>query len=184
VRILVDMDGVLSDYEGGFLRRWRDEYPDAPFVRLSDRTTFYIADQYGEDARPLVRRIVLEPGFISGLQPIHGSVSALNAMDLAGFEVYICSSPLSEYRNCVSEKYEWIEKHLGGSWVDRMIVTKDKTLIKADILIDDKPSVCGVEDPPPWEHIVYDQPYNRQEVGKRRLTWNTWEAVLMADVGA
>jgi 5'-nucleotidase len=61
--------------------------------------------------------------------------------------------------------------------VNRIILTKDKTLIKADYIIDDKPEISGVENMPAWEHIIFDRPYNRQ-VNKRRITWETWKDVM------
>jgi len=35
VRVLVDMDGVLTDFESGFLDRWRELYADRIFIPLS-----------------------------------------------------------------------------------------------------------------------------------------------------
>ena len=94
-----------------------------------------------------------------------------------GLQVFICTSPLTTYKNCVLEKYQWVEDQLGADWVNRIILTKDKTLVKADYLIDDKPNITGVESMPAWEHILYDRPYNR-EVNKKRLVWTNWKSVL------
>ena len=46
VRVLVDMDGVLADFEGHLLQVYREKFPDEPFIPLEDRTTFYACDQY------------------------------------------------------------------------------------------------------------------------------------------
>ncbi len=48
LRVLVDMDGVLCDFEGHFLRCYRDKFPDAPFIPLEERRSFYLSDQYKE----------------------------------------------------------------------------------------------------------------------------------------
>jgi len=58
-----------------------------------------------------------------------------------------------------------------------MIVTKDKTIIHGDILIDDNPDVKGVQEPT-WQHILYSQPYNSQVNSKKRMTWENWESVI------
>lgn len=58
-----------------------------------------------------------------------------------------------------------------------MIVTKDKTLVHGDLLIDDKPRVTGTRSPA-WQHVLYDQPYNRH-VDAQRMTWSTWREVLL-----
>jgi 5'-nucleotidase len=177
MRILVDMDGVLSDFDGEFLKRWRERYPDKFYVPIEERTTFYVKEQYPNELKPLVSEIVGEPGFFRNMMPIHGGIEALAEMDNLGHEVFICTSPLSRYQNCVLEKFVWVEKHLGSNWVNRIILTKDKTLVKGDYLIDDKPEIKGMENTPSWEHIIYDRPYNRG-INKRRITWENWKAVL------
>jgi len=177
MRILIDMDGVIADFDGEFLKRWRERYPDKFFVPIKDRTTFYVKEQYPDELKSLVSEIIWEPNFFRDMMPVDGARDALFEMDKMGFEVFICTSPLSTYKNCVLEKYEWVDKVLGPDWVHRIILTKDKTLIKADSLIDDKPIIKGVENPPSWEHIFYDRPYNR-DMEKRRLTWENWKDVL------
>lgn len=178
MRILIDMDGVIADFDSEFLRRWRERYPDKFYVPLAERTTFYVKEQYPDELKPLASEIIWEPGFFRDMMPVDGGREALFEMNKMGFEVYICTSPLSTYKNCVLEKFEWVDKVLGSQWVDRLLLTKDKTLIKADYLIDDKPNITGVEDMPSWEHIVYDCPYNRG-VNKRRITWENWKDVLV-----
>jgi 5'-nucleotidase len=146
-------------------------------VPIAERTTFYVKEQYPEELKPLVTAIIREPGFFRDMLPMDGAKEALTEMDTKGLEVFICTSPLSNYRNCVLEKFEWVDRVLGPQWVKRIILTKDKTLVKADILIDDKPEVTGVENAPGWEHVVYDRPYNGG-VTRRRLTWENWKQVL------
>jgi len=48
LRVLVDMDGVLADFEGGFLRKYRARYPEEPHVALDDRRGFWVSAQYGQ----------------------------------------------------------------------------------------------------------------------------------------
>lgn len=178
MRILVDMDGVIADYDGEFLQRWRGRHPDKFYVPLEERTTFYVKDNYPAELQPLVAEILLEPGFFRDMQSVPGAKEALEEMRDKGLDVFICTSPLSAYQNCVLEKYEWVEKVLGPAWVKQIVLTKDKTLIKANFLIDDKPSITGAVDPPEWEHILYDRPYNRG-VNKKRITWNNWREVIV-----
>ena len=177
MRILVDMDGVIADFDGEFIKRWRERYPDKFYVPMEKRMEFYVKDDYPEELNPLVVEILLEPSFFREIMPMEGAKEALLEMESMGHEVFICTSPLSTYKNCVLEKFEWVDQLLGPEWVKRIVLTKDKTIVKADVLIDDKPEITGVEPVPGWEHILYDRPYNRN-VNKKRLTWKTWKAVL------
>jgi 5'-nucleotidase len=112
------------------------------------------------------------------LDPIPNALESLVKMQEKGHQVYICTSPLSESASCYTEKYEWVLKHLGKDWARRLIITKDKTLVYGDILIDDKPEIKGLVKPS-WEHILYTQPYNQNVNHKRRLTWQEdWESIL------
>lgn len=48
LRVLVDMDGVLADFEGGFLKKYRARYPGEPYITLDDRRGFWVSAQYGQ----------------------------------------------------------------------------------------------------------------------------------------
>lgn len=175
--ILFDMDDVLADFEGRFLELWRQRHPDKFYVSMEDRNVFNMTKQYPQELWSLIKEIKEEPGFFRSLPIKAGSLEALTELRNNGDEVFICTSPIDAYRNCVSEKYEWAEMNLGKDWTKKIILTKDKTLINAHKLIDDNPEITGVK-VPSWEHILYDMPYNRHLKLKRRLTWDNWREVL------
>lgn len=175
--ILVDMDDVIADFNKGFLEKWKEKYPDKPYVPLEEMATFQIENSYPEEIRPLIRELCEAPGFIKSLQPIEGGLEALKELEKLVDKVFICTSPLKNYKNCVLEKYEWVDMHLGKEWVNKVVLTRDKTLIHGDILIDDNPKIKGTLTPS-WEHIIYSQPYNKNETSKRRLTWRDWREVV------
>ncbi|MDP4039166.1 MAG: 5'-3'-deoxyribonucleotidase [Candidatus Pacearchaeota archaeon] len=177
MRILVDMDGVVADFEKGVLDTYRNRHPDKSFVPLEQRTSFYVKDNYPNELQPLVEEIYLAQGFYLNLPPIDGSLEALSELTSRGDEIYICTSPLLSNPFCVQEKYDWVINHLGKDWTKRMIVSKDKTIVHGDFLIDDKPEVKGVQQPS-WEQILYSQPYNSQVNSMKRMTWRNWKSVI------
>jgi len=177
MKILVDMDGVLADFDDGFLKTWQNLHADKPFIPIDQRTTFYVVDQYPEELKDLIRQTIAAPNFFGSLPPLPGSVEALTGMRAMGHDVYICTSAISAFRSCVVEKFEWVEAHLGTDWVKSLIFAKDRTMLRGDVLIDDRPAYEGGF-VPSWEHVIFDRPYNREVVGKRRLTWDDWKAVL------
>ena len=50
-------------------------------------------------------------------------------------------------QHCVTEKYQWVDKYLGKKAVTQLMLTKDKTIVHGDILIDDKPLIKGLDEP-------------------------------------
>lgn len=50
------------------------------------------------------------------------------------------------FSSAVCVQYAWVEKHLGHEFLEQVILTRDKTLISGDLLIDDRPDILG-EDP-------------------------------------
>ena len=175
--ILVDMDGVLADFERGFQQKWKTQYPERRVIPLEERTTFHIEDQYPKEIQEDAKKITQSQNFFLELEPIKGGIEALSELALADNTIFICTSPISVYQHCVPEKYAWIDKHLGKDWVKKLIVTKDKTMVKGDILIYDRPTITGAKNPE-WEHILYDQPYNKTQTGKRRITWQNYQSIL------
>jgi len=174
--ILIDQDNVLADFEAGFVTAWQAAGHTAPALPPEARRTFYIRDDYPEPLRERVQATYLARGFFRTLPPVSGAVEAVRGLMVAGHEVRICTSPLNDYRHCVTEKYEWVEQHFGAAMVEQMILTKDKTWVRGDLLIDDKPEVTGVLTPS-WQHVIFDRPYNRQVLG-RRITWPQWKSLL------
>ncbi|XP_076468956.1 5'(3')-deoxyribonucleotidase, cytosolic type-like [Babylonia areolata] len=178
LKILVDMDQVLCDFEGGFLSKYQEKFPDEPFIPLEERNTFYIVDQYTKLRRDLqdkAREILHAEGFFLGLQPIEGARDALMEMwQMDDTEVFICTSPHSHYKYCVFEKFKWVEDHLGEEWINRLILTKDKTMVNGDLLIDDRPRIRGALDPPAWKQVLFSAPYNLSIDSRGRQRLNNW----------
>ena len=175
--ILVDMDGVLADFEARFLEVWKKEFPHHPHVPLEKRETFYLEENYPGGLEKEIESVFSAPGFFENLDIIPGSKETLAKMEAMGHEVFICTSPISKYENCILEKYHWVSKNLGYKWTRKMIVTKDKTLVFGDILIDDKPEQVGLRIPA-WKHVLFEAPYNKHVKTKLRITWDNWEKIL------
>ena len=51
LRVLLDLDQVLADFEGHFLKEFRRKYPNEPYVDLEHREGFFIREQY-EQIKP------------------------------------------------------------------------------------------------------------------------------------
>lgn len=175
--VLVDMDGTAWDFEGNFLETWRRLYPNAPYVRRTARSHFYIREDYPSGCREAIRAITTAPGFLLASRPFPGAMAALREMEEAGYTVFLCSSPVSRCPHNLVEKQQLIERDCPG-FSGRLIVTKDKTLVRGRWLFDDRPSVTGLVNPT-WEHVLVDAPYNCRVTGKRRVrSLADWREVI------
>lgn len=174
--VLVDMDGVLCRWQDRFDKGLREGYPHIPIFPFEQVVTFKTQKFYDAKYRAEIAEMMDTPGFYSELEPMEGAVEAIHAMTDAGIQVFLCTAPYVTNKTCASEKMDWVERHLGAGYLNRTVITSDKTLVRGDVLIDDKPNIKGAM-APMWKHIVFDAPYNR-DISPRLDRWDEWKTVL------
>jgi len=178
--LLIDQDNVLADFEKELYRRILERFPEIPLKPLEQHKEFYFSANYNKKFRGEIISVMNEKGFILSLPPVEGGLLAIKEMLSLGMDVRICTAPLSNSRYCAMEKYEWVSRHLGSEWKNRVILSEDKTFVRGAILVDDKPVISGAMEPE-WEHVVFDQPYNRHITNLRRLVgWENWKNILLS----
>lgn len=177
--ILIDMDGVLCEWVSAAIQRYQLMFPLLPFIAEEELSTFYLQDAWPSHCIPQLRQVLNSPHFYRNLAPVPGAIDALEDMRRlydsgAPIEPRICTSPwtYSHELDCFSDKALWVEEHLGRWWTDRLIQTKDKTLVRGHILIDDKPEIQGVLTPT-WQQLLYSRSWNRSS-DLPRFTWADW----------
>lgn len=168
--VLVNMDGTLMDLDQGLATKLKERGHAHWSVSVTNRSKV----EYDDQMLPVIKEIMIEPGFFVSLAPLLGAVSAMKGLQAEGWEVYICTNistdDLKYYEHCLLEKYKWIEIHFGKEWIHRITVTSDKTLLRGDYLIDDRPTHTGLAKPT-WYPILYDRSYNRQFLTPRIRSW-------------
>ncbi len=153
----------------------------APLLREEDCTHFNTEREFEPHFRDAVAKLSDEPDFFESLEPVEGVLEALEEMESLGAKVFICTAPKKFYHNpyCAGNKHRWVMNHLGKKWTERVILTRDKTLVHGDVLIDDKPEIEGAMEMPSWKHVYFDQPYNRGNLQRPRITnWKNWKEEL------
>ena len=187
ITVLVDMDGVLVDWDGGFALEWKNR-------SKIDRSRSYLMQEcVPSELREQAMAVSRKAGFFKHLPAYPGAVEAVKHLaSLPGMHVLICSSPLLANPTCVEDKLYWVKTHFGADWLERVVLTRDKTTVRADVLIDDKPDIVGSQHPT-WVQLVFDQPYNQKICEKqfphRMLNWRCeqdWKTRLLhtlQDVG-
>jgi 5'-nucleotidase len=177
ITLLIDQDGVIAKWYPEFLKRWKAKYPDKPFVDVGQLKSFYIEDGYPEEDHDKIQYIIRNGDFYESMDPMDGALEALKDMQLNCqdfIDPYICTAPELDFTalDCHSQKARWVRNHLGEWWLKRMVLTKDKTLVRGHILIDDKPTITGAMKPT-WEHMVFTSSYSGMPEG-HTFSWKDW----------
>lgn len=169
-RILIDMDGVIADLYPYWLERLNKKL-DTNFKK-EDITNFYIHDALQVPEKE-VYSIIDEPGFFYRAGVIQGSQYVLEKLwNDSRYDCRICSAA-SYSNNAVREKWMWLQEYFPFIKKEKVIFTKDKSIIDAAWLIDDAPHNIEA-----FHHgkIVFDQPWNRSllpslDYHKRVFNW-------------
>lgn len=147
---LVDMDGVVADLETSLHDYIAEKFPEA-VRREGVGDIWAVEDQYDGIEREDLSPLFFAERFFLDLPVIEGAYEGVEALAEVA-EVWFCSTPKSSIY-CGGEKQVWIDKHF-PDFKRRLILTKDKTMVRGDILIDDKPKIIGRFDPS-WTHVLY-----------------------------
>lgn len=147
MRIYIDMDGVICDYETEF-NAVRQLKPDLQFPQS-------------------------EPGFFLRLLPIEGAIDAINRLSKE-HDVWILTSPSVLNPHSYTEKRLWVEQYFGIEICKKLILSLDKSLLKGDVLIDDR-----VDSNKQHEFEGYLLLFG----GKKYPNWNTVERKII-ELGA
>lgn len=174
--VFIDMDNTIADLDGHVESLLKLYYP------MHEWDEKRLQQEYPESIRNECTWLMGQPKFYESLRPIEGAVNAVKEMISEGYNVMFVSNPLRRYEHSAPEKYRWIEKFFGPDMADKLIMTKDKSVIgrEGDIFIEDRPDlVCSRE--PLWEHVLFDQSYNRSDPKNRRrlCKWEDWKNLFV-----
>lgn len=174
--LLIDMDGVIADWQKMFDGLLASHYPHIPQIPFDKITSFKTQKFYAPEYQADISNMMNTPGYYRDLLPYEGAIEALWELE-KNYTVFLCTAPYVTHTTCASEKMEWVGHYLGTKWKEKMVITSDKTLVRGHILVDDKPEIKGAM-VPTWEHVVFDAPYNRE----KELRINQWsEGVEVID---
>jgi len=181
--LLLDMDGVLVDWDRGFLAAWADRSP------VDRGRSYHMEDCVPPGRRDEALALMRQEGFFAGLPAMDGALQAVADMQRDGLRLLICTSPLPRHRSCIAEKLQWVAERLGEAWLERVVVCHDKTTVRGDLLIDDKPPqlLAGGRGhvAATWQQVVFDAPYNRLPASSapRLADWRRWREELLPLLG-
>lgn len=176
--VLLDMDGVLFEWEDFFVQTWREMFPHLPTRDAGQRSDYDLfADLSDDEVEAMLK--VMDALSYHRIPVADGAVRAVSALADAGADLGVCSAPWLTNPTCASEKLTSVHQHFGIELAKATVLTRDKTLVFGDILVDDKPEIHGMRDPS-WRHIYFTQTYNRGLPGHRIDSWAHGTGVVAA----
>ncbi len=136
MRILCDLDGIVTDLLHKWLNAYNKDYPYFKQLTKYD-VTEYIYNKISPIGRSMDHYIE-QPGFFIDLPSLPGAISTLARLHKDGHEIYIVTSH-SKYPGSAAEKIWWVNRNLPFIDSNHIVITKDKHVVRGDILIDDTP---------------------------------------------
>jgi 5'-nucleotidase len=132
MRIFIDLDDTLFDYTGALNSKIDTiQYPQAEY------------------------------GFFTNLKPLEGAVESINKLIRQEHDVWFLTAPSVYNPFSYTEKRVSIEKYFGLHGASKLIICSDKTLLKGDVLVDDKSwnfdginILFGSSDFPTWKEVL------------------------------
>lgn len=124
----------------------------------------------------VIEQALADPRLYASTVAMPGAAAALAELD-RHHDVFIVTSPDLRNPGCLPGKVDTIAREFGHRWLERCMFTADKTVIDADVLIDDRPVIRGTEPRPSWRQLLFGaERYNAAVPGTMRAA--DWDAAL------
>lgn len=158
--ILVDMDGTIEDILSVWVKRANQKFHRD--VKKEEITNWDVVKAYPGIPKKEVLGILNDGSIWSEVKPIEGAAEAIKSFIDDGHKVYIVTA--SNYETLPQKMDDLLFQNFPFiSWYD-VIVTHNKQMLKADVLIDDAVhNMIGGS----YAKILLDAPYNRDVDDKK-----------------
>lgn len=176
-RIAVDMDEVMADAVAEFLRRYKRDFDE--HVSEEDLAGRRLWEAVRSDRHEALEEYVRTDDFFAVLNVMPDSQRVLRALQ-ERYEVYIATAAM-EVPTSFTAKYKWLGEHFPFIPSSHIVYCGDKSIIRADYLIDDNPRQLYRFQ---GEGIIYSAHHNINVEGFRRVdNWLDVEKMFLTDAG-
>lgn len=158
-----DLDGVHALWDDGV-----DEIAQELGAHLKgfplkhQRTVFGFMDDRSPEERDVILEVMNHPELYRRLKVDPKVQAAFKATEEAGHINRFASTPWTGNNTCMQDKEDFIANAYGEEVRKHLVLTHDKTVLRGDVLVDDKPKLHGLfEDNLDFMHVIPTQPYNK-----------------------
>ncbi|WP_219921451.1 5'(3')-deoxyribonucleotidase [Rufibacter sp. XAAS-G3-1] len=134
-KIAIDMDEVMADPIAKFIKLYNQDCAlELTLEALHGKEIYEVVPP--EHSRKTWEYLNAE-GFFRDLEVIPDSQEVIKAL-MERYEVFIVSAGM-EFRNSLIDKFDWLQDHFPFISWRNYVLCGDKSIIGADIMIDDRP---------------------------------------------
>jgi len=130
-RIALDMDEVIADIYAKFLFYFERDFGWRPQAK-----DYRGKKIYEMEGAAYLRNYLYANGFFADVKVMPHSQEVVKALQ-EHYDIFIVTSTM-EFRNSLADKYDWIRTNFPFIPWKNIVMCGDKTIIKADYMIDDK----------------------------------------------
>lgn len=167
-RIAVDMDEVIADALGELIARYNREFHER--LRREDMAGKWMYDVVPEERQGRLMQYLHTEDFFEDLGVMPDSQRVLERLS-EEYEIFIATAAM-EFPKSFGPKYRWLERHFPFLSPSHFVFCGDKSILRADYLIDDMPRhfkrFTG-------RGILFTSPHNALLNGYTRV--DNWRAV-------
>jgi 5'(3')-deoxyribonucleotidase len=171
---LVDVDEVVAALLPAWLDRYNRDFNDS--VKPEAITGWDVREFIKPEAAERMYEYLDTPKLYDSVQPIEGAVEGVMILRARGHRVTFVTSAMNGHAGA---KLRWLQKHgllPAGKKVEAdYIECSDKSLIRGDVLVDDRPKNI---DEFKGGTILFAQPHNASYSGREVLRACNWDDVL------
>lgn len=164
-RLLIDMDGVLSDIYGQFANY---EYKDIGLIQSSKD----LSGKLENEAFKNHDKYVNSKNFFYTASPIKDIIDMVEKLNSI-YQIFIVSSA-TQFPLSLTEKMKWITKHFPFLSWKQIVLCGTKEIINGDIMIDDHfKNLDNFQ----GQTILFTQPHNINKNTDKHIRVNDWKEI-------
>jgi 5'(3')-deoxyribonucleotidase len=167
-RIAIDMDEVLADTLAEHTTRYNRDHNEA--ITKADLEGKWLWEIVSTDRQERLEGYLRSEDFFEDLEVMNDSQHIVKEL-AQRYEVFIATAAM-EFPNSFGPKFRWLRQHFPFLMPTQFVFCGDKSILKADYLIDDQPlqfrRFSG-------EGILFTAPHNLNVTGYRRV--DNWQQV-------
>lgn len=166
-RIAVDMDQVLVDLLTPWLERYNNDYQDN--LKPSDIVSWNFCHIVKPECHKKIYTYLDDQSLFESLPIMDGSQEILKTLS-NDYELFVVTAPWNP--DNMATKFRYLQKNFSFISESNYVFTRNKSIVNADYLIDDKPDNFHEFR---GKAILFEAPHNHAEVDFPRV--KNWQDV-------